>query len=167
MTPIFRTQSYPVTTLLFHPSEFSQNPTMSPTLLWAFIILHLDESLNWLTASTLAFVIYSQPSSQGNPVNLGHVTTPFNLCSILPHLPQWKPKFLPFSEGIQHEHKQRDMDEAIKHHHYFKGGYNEVAYISLIHGGPQKYSGWQWHHQLCPASLPGEPNARFLSYFMV
>lgn len=31
------------------------------------------------------------------------------------------------------------MDEAIEHHHYFKGGYPELAYISFIHGGPQKY----------------------------
>lgn len=30
--------------------------------------------------------IYSQPSSQSNPVKLGHVTTPFNLHSIFRHL---------------------------------------------------------------------------------
>ena len=45
------------------------------------------------------------------------------------------------------------MDEAIEHYHYFKGGYNELAYISLIHGGPQKYLWWQLHHQLSPVSL--------------
>lgn len=58
------------------------------------------------------------------------------------------------------------MDKTIGHHHDFKGRHNELAYISPMHGDPQKYLWWQLCHQLCPICLSEESNVRvfFLLY---